>query len=114
MPSQSHEALSRRSLLAGAPAFMSVKRRPNVIFVLTDDHGAWANHCYGCPDIQTPNIDRLAAGGIRFTNAYACTPVCSPSRATYLTGRMPSAHGIQDWLYGDDVTGPTAQEFLKG
>ena len=54
--------------------------------------------CYGNKVIRTPNIDLLARGGTRFSNAFVCTPVSSPSRATLLTGRLPSQHGIQDSL----------------
>jgi choline-sulfatase len=81
---------------------------------MTDDHGAWANGCYGCPEIQTPNIDRLAAGGVRFDRAFACTPVCSPSRMTYMTGKIPSAHGVQDYLVPEDSAGPAAKRWLDG
>ncbi len=111
--------LSRRELLtAGAAAPLVLRAAAttplNVVFILTDDHGAWALNSYGCADIHTPNLDRLAAGGARFTRAFACTPVCSASRATYLTGRLPSHTGVQDWLLTDDCVGPTAKDFLAG
>ena len=71
--------IARRAFLSAAasPAgfIKAARRRTNVIFFLTDDHGAWALNCYGCPDIHTPNLDRLAAGGARFTSAFARTPV---------------------------------------
>ncbi len=80
--------------------------RPNVIFILTDDQGVWANGCYGNPEIRTPNTDRLAAGGVRFENFFCSTPVCSPSRANFLTGKIASAHGVHDWIregnFGND------------
>ena len=71
---------------------------PNILLVLTDDHAQWALGCYGNGEIRTPAMDALAAGGVRMANAFAVTPVCSPSRATLLTGRLPSQHGIHDWL----------------
>ncbi len=81
---------------------------------MTDDHGAWALGCYGCHDFHTPNIDKLAAGGARFTRAYACTPVCSPSRMSYMTGKIPSQHGVQDWLLPEDSFGPSSKQWLAG
>jgi choline-sulfatase len=72
--------------------------RTNLIFILTDDQGAWSLGCYGNAEAKTPTIDRLAREGTRFRRAYATTPVCSPSRATLLTGRLPSQHGIHDWI----------------
>ncbi len=81
---------------------------------MTDDHGAWAQGAAGCADIRTPALDRLAAGGVRFTNAFAATPVCSPSRMTYLTGRMPSTHGVQDYLRPADTFGPRSRRWLDG
>ncbi len=72
--------------------------RPNVIFILTDNHGPWTLGCHGNKDIRTPNIDRLADEGVRFTQAYANNPVCSPNRATLLTGVMPSQHGVHSFL----------------
>ena len=87
--------------------------KTNIVFILTDDQGPWAAGCYGNPEIRTPNIDRLAATGVRFTNYFVATPVCSPSRATLLTGRIPSQHGVHDWLKGGN-TGPDAIQYLQG
>lgn len=72
--------------------------QPNVIFILTDNQGAWTLGCYGNKDIRTPNIDRLASEGVLFEKAYANNPVCSPNRATLLTGLMPSQHGVHSYL----------------
>lgn len=80
-----------------------MKKRPNVVFVLSDDQGAWAMGCAGNKDLKTPNLDRLAEEGVRFENFYCASPVCSPARATLVTGEMPSCHGIQDWLCGGNV-----------
>jgi arylsulfatase A-like enzyme len=112
--------ISRRQLLTGAMAapFVQVpgrsSRRTNVVFFLTDDHGAWAMAPWGCPEIHTPNLARLAAGGARFDQAFACTPVCSPSRMTYLTGRLPATHGVQDAVIMRDISGPQRKRFLDG
>jgi arylsulfatase A-like enzyme len=84
------------------------------VLFLTDDHGAWASGAYGCADLHTPNIDTLAAKGTRFTNAFACTPVCSPSRMTYMTGALPSAHHVQDWLLPADSVGAASRYWLEG
>jgi choline-sulfatase len=62
---------------------------------MTDDHASWATGAYGCRDIHAPNIDGLSAGGVRFTNAFACTPVYSPSRMTYMGNPLPSHHLAQ-------------------
>jgi arylsulfatase A-like enzyme len=70
----------------------------NILLILTDDHAAWALGHAGCAEIHTPNLDRLAARGTRYTNAVTPSPVCSPARACLMTGRMPSEHGIHDWL----------------
>ena len=85
---------------------------PNVVFILTDNQGAWTLGCYGNPDIRTPNIDRLASEGIRFTRALASNPVCSPCRATYLTGLIPSQHGIHSFLDQKYLMGPEAYDAL--
>jgi arylsulfatase A-like enzyme len=72
----------------------------NVVVILADDLG-WADlGCYGSRYHRTPALDRLAAAGVRFTNAYAACPVCSPSRAALLTGQAPARLGLTDWLPG--------------
>jgi choline-sulfatase len=86
---------------------------PNAIFILTDDQGIWASGCYGNPEIRTPNIDRLAATGVRFDDFFCTSPVCSPSRATLLTGHIPSRHGVHDWIRGGNVP-PDAAAYLEG
>lgn len=74
--------------------------RPNFVFFLVDDLG-WADlGCYGSTFYETPNIDGLAASGMKFTNAYAACPVCSPTRASILTGRHPVRVDITDWIPG--------------
>ena len=73
---------------------------PNFIFILLDDYG-WADSgCYGSQFHVTPNIDRLAREGMRFTCAYAAAPVCSPTRASILTGKYPARLQLTDWLPG--------------
>ncbi len=110
--------MNRRELLAGtlAAPFLRAAAQPklNVVFFLTDDHGFWASSPYGCADLHTPNLQRLADGGARFTRAFSCTPVCSPSRMTYMTGLIPSQHGVQDWLLPEDSYGSGSHRFLEG
>lgn len=72
--------------------------KPNVVFILSDDQGPWAMGCAGNDEIITPSLDRIAETGIRFDNFFCTSPVCSPARASLLTGRMPSQHGVQDWI----------------
>ena len=71
---------------------------PNILFILSDDQGAWAMGCAGNEEIVTPNLDRLASTGIRFESFFCASPVCSPARASILTGMIPSQHGVQDFL----------------
>ena len=86
---------------------------PNVVVILTDNHGAWTLGCYGNKDIQSPNIDRMAHEGALFTQAFASNPVCSPTRATLITGLMPSQHGVHSFLAGGNLqTGPNARNTL--
>ena len=92
---------------------MADTTRPNVIFILSDDQGPWAAGCCGNSEIRTPNIDRLAATGVRFSNFFCTSPVCSPARASLMTGRIPSQHGVHDWISGGHLP-PTAQAFLEG
>jgi arylsulfatase A-like enzyme len=75
-----------------------MSKKPNILFILSDDQGAWAMGCAGTTSLRTPNLDRLAEGGTRFENFFCVSPVCSPARASILTGRIPSAHGVHDWL----------------
>lgn len=75
-------------------------RQPNVVILFTDDQGTLDANCYGSRDLITPNIDRLAATGVRFTQAYAHT-VCCPSRAALMTGRHPQRGGVNHWTQGD-------------
>ncbi len=80
---------------------------PNVVVILTDDQGCWALGCAGNSELRTPNLDRLAAEGIRFKNFFCTSPVCSPARASLLTGRIPSQHGVHDWIRaGNSVVEP--------
>ncbi|MBL9201019.1 MAG: sulfatase-like hydrolase/transferase [Opitutaceae bacterium] len=86
---------------------------PNLVFILTDNQGAWTLGSYGNPDIRTPHIDRLAAEGVRFTRAMSSNPVCSPTRATYLTGLIPSQHGVHSFLDPKFMMGPEAYNTLR-
>ncbi len=72
----------------------------NVVMILADDLGWKDLSCYGNLNVVTPNLDRLAREGARFTQAYAACPVCSPTRASILTGRYPVRTGVTDWISG--------------
>lgn len=76
-------------------------QRPNIIFILADDLGYTDLGCYGNPYNETPHIDSLARGGIRFTQAYAASTVCSPSRAAILTGKHPARLKLTNFLVGE-------------
>ena len=80
---------------------MKGNKKPNIVLFLTDDHAAWANGCYGNPDVVTPNLDSLAGQGIVMQNAFTPTPVCSPGRACIFTGRLSSQHGVHDFIGSD-------------
>jgi uncharacterized sulfatase len=69
-----------------------------VIAIVTDDQGRWAMGAYGNQQVHTPNMDRIAREGALFENAFTVTPVCSPSRAGYMSGRWPTQVGITDWI----------------
>src|SRR5438034_11145572 len=75
------------ALGAGFIQAACAERPPTIIFILADDLGYGELGCYGQTKIQTPNLDRLASGGMRFTQCYAGSPVCAPSRAVLMTGR---------------------------
>jgi arylsulfatase A len=91
-------------LLAFPALGVSAVERPNILIILTDDQGTIDANCYGSTDLSTPNIDRLAATGVRFTQAYAHT-VCCPARAALMTGRHPQRGGVHHWTQGD-MNGP--------
>lgn len=92
----------------------TAEKQPNVVFILTDNQGAWQLGCYGNPDFKTPHIDRMAREGVRFTQAYANNAVCSPTRATYLTGLTPSQHGVHRYLSAGRLQiGPQAKYTLE-
>lgn len=75
-------------------AIGAVARAPNVVIIFADDLGYGDLGCYGHPSIRTPNLDRMAAGGLRFTDFYVAAEVCTPSRAALLTGRYPLRSGM--------------------
>ena len=88
-------------------------QQPNVVFILSDDQGAWALGCAGNAEIKTPNLDRLARRGIRFENFFCTSPVCSPARASLMTGDIPSQHGVHDWVRVGSV-GENRIDYLAG
>ena len=79
---------------------MSSVEKTNIIFILADDLAVWAAGCYGNEEIRTPNLDRIAETGVRFENFFVTIPVCSASRASFLTGRITSQHGVHDFIGG--------------
>jgi len=74
------------------------KSKPNILFILADDLGYNDLSCMGSDYYETPNIDKIAQKGMIFTNGYAACQVCSPSRASLMTGKSPARHGITDWI----------------
>jgi len=76
----------------------AVREKLNFVFILVDDLGWMDTGCYGSRFYETPNIDRLAAQGMRFTDGYAACAVCSPTRAAVMTGRYPARLGVTDWI----------------
>jgi arylsulfatase A-like enzyme len=105
--------INRRQVLknlggAGAAAWLSrcssgpSHPRPNILFVMTDDQTAAQMSCAGHPLLQTPNIDRLAAGGVRFSDAFCTNSLCAPGRASVLTGCYSHVHGIRGNSEGRD------------
>jgi len=105
-------SLNRRQFIAGAGrqaaavaglpllARGAPQTPPNFLFILIDDMGWRDLGCYGSTFYETPHIDRLASQSVRFTNAYAACPVCSPTRASILTGKYPARLHLTDWIPG--------------
>jgi arylsulfatase len=116
--------LNRRTFITGAaaalalPLFGQAKRAPNVVFIYADDLGYGDLGCYGSSN-RTPNLDRLAQQGVRFTQFYSANPVCSPARAALMTGRYPTRVGVPRVLNAKDTIGlpdseTTIAQVLKG
>ena len=114
------EFTGRSAVPAAKPRSGRVEGLPNVILILADDLGYGDVSCYGAPDVRTPNMDRLAAEGVRCTDGYAAFPVCSPSRAALLTGHYPARFGptYEDYYGGgspnlDPIKHPTIGKMMK-
>jgi arylsulfatase A-like enzyme len=86
--------------------------KPNIVFILADDLGWTDLGCYGSSFYETPNLDRLAKEGMRFTQAYAACPVCSPTRASLLSGQYPARVGVTDYIPGGAKGKLLPAEFL--
>lgn len=85
----------------------TIANKPNVILIVSDDQGTVDMGCYGASDLRTPNMDALASRGIRFTQFYVASSLCSPSRAAYLTGRYPQRAGLDHNARGADGLPPS-------
>src|SRR6478672_3683260 len=93
---------------------LSAAARPNFIVILADDLGYNDLGCYGSPLIKTPNLDRMAREGVRFTSFYVGAPVCTPSRAAFLTGCYPARVGMGDDLVNQpEFGGKIGKSFVK-
>ncbi|MEG0906318.1 MAG: sulfatase-like hydrolase/transferase [Cellulosilyticaceae bacterium] len=90
-----------------------MSNKPNIIMIMTDDHGYWAMGCDGNQEIHTPNLDRLAQNGVLFKNFFCVSPVCSPARASIFTGKIPSQHGIHDWIHKGHASESELNEELR-
>ncbi|HEX8531343.1 MAG TPA: sulfatase, partial [Cytophagales bacterium] len=97
-------------LLTVAGLAQSPPARPNIVFILADDLGYGDISAFGATDIRTPHIDGLARRGIKFTQFYAPSPVCSPTRAGFLTGRYPRRMGVDGVFFPESFTGLPAAE----
>ncbi len=98
--------MTRRSLLgslAGGLAAPGAQRRPNIILMVADDLGYADLGCYGNTRVQTPNLDRLASEGVRFSDFAVSWPACTPSRSSILTGRYPQRNGLYDMIRNNEV-----------
>jgi len=105
--------MNRRNFLKtsfGSLAYLSLagcqappKEQPNIILILIDDMGWTDLGCFGSKYYETPNIDHLCESGMKFTHAYAACAVCSPTRASVMTGRYPTRTGITDWIHHADA-----------
>ena len=87
--------------------------RPNILFIMTDDHSSNAMSCYGSKVNQTPFLDRLASEGVRLEHCYATNAICSPSRASILTGKYSHLNGVRAFDKFDGSQ-PTVAKLLQG
>ena len=108
--------LAAAQLLGGLPGAAAGRRRPNIVIIFADDLGYGDLGCFGHPTIRTPNLDRMAAGGAKLTQFYSAAPVCTPSRAALLTGRLPIRTGMcsskRGVLFPDSAGGIQDSEIL--
>ncbi len=88
-------------------------QRPNIIYIMTDDHTRQAISAYGSLINMTPNIDRIAQGGMRFDNCFVTNSICAPSRATILTGKYSHLNGVTDNIKDFDGTQQTYPKILR-
>jgi len=106
--------LTRREAIGAlaAPAFLrgAAQQRPNILYIMTDDHAAAEMSCAGNRLIHTPNLDRIAAEGVRFTNAFCTNSLCAPSRATCLTGTYSHVNGVM----GNSEAKDAPPEYIRG
>jgi arylsulfatase len=105
--------------LAAPSLFAAPARQPNIIMIYADDLGYGDLGCYGHPTIRTPNLDRMASEGLKFTQFYSAAPVCTPSRAALMTGRLPVRSGLSRVLFpysdgGMPESEVTVAESLRG
>src|SRR5687768_68724 len=93
-------------LAAGPVSGANAAEKPNIIFILIDDLGWTDLNCFGSDFYQTPHIDQLARDGMKFTQAYSACTVCSPTRASILTGKYPARLRLTDWIPGRPPANP--------
>jgi arylsulfatase A len=109
MIASNHTRRAFLSAVAGSAILSAKTQPPNIVFIYCDDLGYGDLGCYGSK-ISTPNIDRMAAEGVRFTQFYSANPVCSPSRAALLTGRYPTRCGVPRVFFPQDKDGLAENE----
>jgi len=85
-------------MFMGAASAQETSAQPNILVIMSDDQAQWTVGAYADTIVRTPHLDRLAENGVVFANAMSSAPVCSPSRASLYTGKIPSAHGVHDFL----------------
>src|SRR5688572_29624184 len=98
---------------AAAPISLRAASKPNFLFLIADDHAGYVMGCDGNAKAATPNLDRLASEGTRFAAHYCNSPVCTPSRQSFLTGQMPHAAGVTTLRTSLDLAKPTIAKQLQ-